>query len=82
VTEAEDLRLLAAADELTQRRRSVDAAAAWALIHGEAPRSADWPTLCTSVFRLEREGLVRSDAAMYLEVTNDGRAAVRPRNSE
>jgi Mn-dependent DtxR family transcriptional regulator len=82
MTEPEDLQLLAASDELSQDGRPVDAATAWSLIHKRPPTSAEWPAICTSLLRLEREGLIRADPAMYLQLTDDGRSVVRPRNSE
>jgi hypothetical protein len=81
MTDKADLALLAAADELTQRRVTVDVAAVWDRLHGRAPRPDEWPAIRRAVLRLEREGLVRSDLALRLEVTADGQSVLEPRNS-
>jgi hypothetical protein len=82
MTDKADLALLAAAHELSQRRISVDVAAAWRLLHGRAPETGDWPAIRRSVLRLEREGLIRSDPDLHLEVTDHGRSVLVPRNSQ
>jgi hypothetical protein len=72
-----DLELLAVLDELTQRRLRVDVEAAWRRRHGHRPAAGDWLMIRTTVAHLEREGLIRSDPALMIEVTDAGRAALR-----
>jgi hypothetical protein len=81
MTTPADLVLLAAADELTQRRLRVPAADAWQAAHGRRPRLEEWVEIRMMVLRLERAGLVQSDASMTIEVTDAGRAVLEPRNS-
>lgn len=71
----EDLELLVAAVELTPRRVNVPARRAFERLHGRAPSPRDLVDLRLAVLRLERDGLVRADAALNVEPTPDGQVA-------
>jgi hypothetical protein len=81
VTEHADLVLLEAVVALTERRIQVHAADAFERAHGRPVTTNDWVGLRLSVLRLERAGLLQSDPEHHLEPTEEGRAALRPRNS-
>jgi hypothetical protein len=68
-----DLELLAAADELRQRRLRVPATRAWEAVHGQIPTGRAWVALRLTVLRLEGAGLVQSDDTLAIEVTDAGR---------
>jgi hypothetical protein len=76
VATREDLALLAAAVELTERRVNVAVADAWRHLCGRAPSASEWIEVRFSIARLEREALVRFDADLHLEPTDDGRRVV------
>jgi hypothetical protein len=72
----EDLVLLAAAVDLTPRRINVPARRVFEQVHGRPPGPGDLVALRLAVLRLERDGLLRSDAALNVEPTPDGQVAV------
>jgi hypothetical protein len=71
----EDLELLAAAVDLTPRRVNVPARRVFEHRHGRPPGPTDLVELRMAVLRLERDGLLRSDAALNVEPTPDGQVA-------
>lgn len=72
----EDLELLAAAVDLTPRRVNVPVRRVFERVHGRTPGPEDLVALRLAVLRLERDGLLRSDAALNVEPTPDGQVAV------
>jgi hypothetical protein len=77
VTDEADLELLSTVVDLTDRRLTVPAEVAWRELRGSFPQGAEWIELRTSVLRLEREGLVRTDPDLNLEATPVGCDALR-----
>jgi hypothetical protein len=71
-----DLALLEAAVALTRRRVSVPLDEAFTHLHGRALRSSDFVEVRMAILRLEREGLLHTDADLRLEPTSAGRDAV------
>jgi hypothetical protein len=81
MTEHEDLVLLEAVVAATGRRISVPLAEAYERAYGRPLTAAGWVGARRSVLRLEQAGLLHSDVEQRLEPTEEGRAAVQPRNS-
>jgi hypothetical protein len=75
-----DLALLESVHALTHRRVLADVAEAWRQVHGHLPAPGEWAAVRTSVARLERIGLVRSEPSLHLEVTDSGRRALAERD--
>lgn len=73
---AQDLELLAAAVELTPRRVNVPIRRVFEHLHGRPPQPSELVDLRLAVLRLERDGLLRSDAGLVVEPTPDGQVAV------
>ncbi len=71
-----DLRVLDAIVTLTPRRINVPAAQVLEFLHGPDSTPSDLLELRLAVLRLERDGLVRSEASLRVEATPDGRIAI------
>jgi hypothetical protein len=71
-----DLALLRAAVALTRRRVNVRVEEAFELLHERALEPEDFVDVRLTIRRLERAGLLRTDASLHLEPTPEGQAAV------
>ena len=73
---SDDLDLLAAAVDLTPRRINVPARQVFERLQGRPPTWRERLELRLAILRLERDGLLRSDADLNVEPTPDGQVAV------
>jgi hypothetical protein len=71
-----DLALLWAAVALTRRRVNVRVEEAFELLHERALEPEDFVRVRMAIRRLERAGLLRTDASLHVEPTPEGLVAV------
>ena len=75
-TPMDDLLLLEGAVDLTRRRVNAPLARVFEHVHGRRFEPSDLISTRLAILRLERDGLLVSDAELNLEPTPDGRTAI------